>query len=100
MPLSFAKRSIPTLARLSVTIDLDGEKSGTCRSFPKMEELQQRVYNLRSEKENADNQSEFSIIRSKDMVARIGDTKEIAELEKQNLSSRAAPGWSKRSKCS
>ena len=50
----------------------------------KMEELQQRVYNLRSEKENADNQSEFSIIRSKDMVARIAEyQKEIADLEKQ-----------------
>jgi chromosome segregation protein len=50
----------------------------------KMAELQQRVYNLRSEKENADNQSEFSTIRSKDLEARIEEyKKEIADLEKQ-----------------
>jgi len=50
----------------------------------KMEELQQRVYNLRSEKENADNQSEFSTIRSKDLDARIAEyQKEIADLERQ-----------------
>ncbi|TVP80518.1 MAG: chromosome segregation protein SMC [Puniceicoccaceae bacterium] len=50
----------------------------------KMEALQQRVYNLRSEKENADNQSEFSTIRSKDLDARIAEyQKEIADLEKQ-----------------
>ena len=67
------------------------EKKATCGLSQKMEELQQRVYNLRSEKENADKQSEFSIIRSKDMVARIGEyQKEIAELEKQNqLATRA-----------
>ena len=35
--------------------------------FEKMQDLQQRVYNLRSEKENADNQSEFAEIRSKDL---------------------------------
>lgn len=50
----------------------------------KMEALQQRVYNLRSEKENADNQSEFSTIRSKDLDARIVEfQKEVADLEKQ-----------------
>lgn len=50
----------------------------------KMEALQQRVYNLRSEKENADNQSEFSTIRSKDLETRIVEfQKEIDDLEKQ-----------------
>lgn len=50
----------------------------------KMEALQQRVYNLRSEKDNADNQSEFSAIRSKDMEGRIAEfQKEIEDLEKQ-----------------
>ncbi len=50
----------------------------------KMEALQQRVYNLRSEKENADNQSEFSTIRSKDLDTRIVEfQKEVADLEKQ-----------------
>ncbi|MDA9317485.1 chromosome segregation protein SMC [Puniceicoccaceae bacterium] len=52
----------------------------------KMEELQQRVYSLRSEKENADNQSEFSTIRSKDLEARIAEyNKEIADLESQKV---------------
>ena len=73
----------------STLVEKKAQRAGL---FQKMEELQQRVYNLRSEKENADNQSEFSIIRSKDMVARIGEyQKEIAELEKQKseLASRA-----------
>ena len=50
----------------------------------KMEALQQRVYNLRSEKENADNQSEFSSIRSRDLDGRIVEfQKEVADLEQQ-----------------
>ncbi|PXA03145.1 chromosome segregation protein SMC [Coraliomargarita sinensis] len=50
----------------------------------KMEELQQRVYALRSEKENAENQSEFSGIRAKDLENRIVEfKKEISELEAQ-----------------
>ncbi|MFU8849157.1 MAG: chromosome segregation protein SMC [Opitutales bacterium] len=50
----------------------------------KMEELQQRVYALRSEKENAENQAEFSGIRASDLENRIAEfKKEIAELEQQ-----------------
>jgi len=50
----------------------------------KMEELQQRVYALRSEKENAENQAEFSGIRAGDLEKRIAEfTQEIAELEDQ-----------------
>ncbi|MBH78869.1 MAG: chromosome segregation protein SMC [Puniceicoccaceae bacterium] len=73
----------------STLMEKKAERAGLSQ---KMEELQQRVYNLRSEKENADNQSEFAIIRSKDMVARIGEyQKEIVDLENQKseLASRA-----------
>jgi chromosome segregation protein len=50
----------------------------------KMEELQQRVYALRSEKENAENQAEFSGIRASDLENRIVEfKKEISELEGQ-----------------
>ena len=73
----------------SILMEKKAQRAGLSQ---KMEELQQRVYNLRSEKENADNQSEFSTIRSKDMVARIAEyQKEIADLEKQKseLSDRA-----------
>ncbi len=49
-----------------------------------MESLQQRVYALRSEKENAENQVELSTVRSKDFEARITEyQKEIADLERQ-----------------
>ncbi|WP_269525600.1 chromosome segregation protein SMC [Coraliomargarita parva] len=52
--------------------------------FETMQELQQRVYNLRSEKENADNQAEFADIRSRDLMGRIEEyKKEIAELDAQ-----------------
>lgn len=65
----------------SILMEKKAQRAGLSQ---KMEELQQRVYNLRSEKENADNQSEFSAIRSKDMVARIAEyEKEITDLEKQ-----------------
>lgn len=65
----------------SILTEKKAERAGL---FQKMEELQQRVYNLRSEKENADNQSEFAALRSKDMEARIEEyKKEIADLEKQ-----------------
>ena len=73
----------------STLMEKKAERAGLSQ---KMEELQQRVYNLRSEKENADNQSEFAIIRSKDMATRIGEyQKEIVDLENQKseLASRA-----------
>ncbi len=65
----------------SILMEKKAQRAGLSQ---KMEELQQRVYNLRSEKENADNQSEFSTIRSKDLEARIEEyRKEIADLERQ-----------------
>ena len=65
----------------SILMEKKSQRAGLSQ---KMEELQQRVYSLRSEKENADNQSEFSSIRSKDLEARIEEyKKEIADLEKQ-----------------
>ncbi len=52
--------------------------------FDKMQEFQQLVYNLRSEKENSENQAEFSDIRTKDLNGRIEEyKKEIADLESQ-----------------
>ncbi|MEO0510303.1 MAG: chromosome segregation protein SMC [Verrucomicrobiota bacterium] len=52
----------------------------------KMEELQQRVYALRSEKENAESQAEFSDIRASDLVGRIAEyNKEIEDLEQQKF---------------
>lgn len=57
-----------------------------------LEELQQRVYALRSEKENAENQAELSIVRGDDFEGRIAEyKKEIEELEsqKQALAERA-----------
>jgi chromosome segregation protein len=63
---------------------LAGKKTQRAELAEKMEALQQRVYNLRSEKENADNQSEFSSIRAKDLDARIVEfQKEVTDLEKQ-----------------
>lgn len=60
------------------------KKTDRAELFESMQELQQRVYNLRSEKENADNQAEFADIRSKDLEGRIAEfRKEIAELEAQ-----------------
>lgn len=59
-------------------------KNQRAESFDSMQELQQRVYNLRSEKENSDNQTEFAGIRVKDLQGRIEDFKrEIKDLEAQ-----------------
>ncbi|MGC6456642.1 MAG: chromosome segregation protein SMC [Coraliomargaritaceae bacterium] len=61
--------------------------------FEKMQDLQQRIYNLRSEMENATNQAEFAEIRTKDTEQRITECgREIKELEarKAELSNRAA----------
>lgn len=60
--------------------------------FESLQALQQRVSNLRSEKENAENQAEFSAIRMKDLQARIEEyKKEISSLEvqKNELAARA-----------
>lgn len=65
----------------SILMEKKAQRAGLSQ---KMEELQQRVYNLRSEKENAENQSEFSAIRSKDLESRIAEyKKEVADLEQQ-----------------
>ena len=58
----------------------------------KIEDLQQRAYNLRSEKDSAENQSEFASLRGEDMESRAeGIKKEIAdlELESSDLAQRA-----------
>ena len=63
---------------------LGEKKVARTELFESLQELQQRVYNLRSEKENADNQAEFSDIRMKDLGGRISEyQKEIADLESQ-----------------
>jgi chromosome segregation protein len=60
------------------------KKAKRTELFEKMQEFQQLVYNLRSEKENAENQAEFSGIRMKDLQGRIEEyKKEIADLESQ-----------------
>jgi chromosome segregation protein len=58
-----------------------------------LQALQQRVSNLRSEKENAENQAEFSAIRMQDLQGRIeAYQKEISglEVQKNELAARAA----------
>jgi len=63
---------------------LSVKKAMRAELYEKIQELQQRVFNLRSEKENADNQAEFSEIRTQDLEARIGEyTNEIEGLEAQ-----------------
>ena len=60
------------------------KKAARAELNEKMQELQQRVFNLRSEKENSENQAEFSGIRMKDLEARIAEyQKEIQGLEAQ-----------------
>ena len=66
---------------------LTQQKSGRGELSEKMQDLQQRVYNLRSEKENADNQAEFADIRCGDLQGRIAELrKEIDDLEEQKSS--------------
>ncbi|MGE9297018.1 MAG: chromosome segregation SMC family protein, partial [Puniceicoccales bacterium] len=49
-----------------------------------LQETQQTVFDLRSEKENAESQAEFAAIREKDVAERIENLKqEVAALEKQ-----------------
>ncbi|MGJ8650688.1 MAG: chromosome segregation protein SMC [Opitutaceae bacterium] len=60
------------------------KKAKRAELYEKMQEFQQRVYNLRSEKENSENQAEFSGIRMKDLQGRIEEyKKEIADLDQQ-----------------
>ncbi|MEC7287659.1 MAG: AAA family ATPase, partial [Verrucomicrobiota bacterium] len=66
---------------------LTQQKSARGELSEKMQDLQQRVYNLRSEKENADNQAEFADIRCGDLQGRIAELrKEIDDLEEQKSS--------------
>jgi chromosome segregation protein len=54
--------------------------------YRKIQELQQRVFELRSEKENAENKAGFSDVRIKDFHARITEyEKEIKGLEQQRV---------------
>ena len=79
----------------SVSLDesvLSEKKAARDKLAQTMEELQQRVYSLRSEKENAENQAELLVVRAKDFKLRIAEyQKEIAELEqhKHGLAKRA-----------
>lgn len=60
------------------------KKATRTELYEKMQEFQQLVYNLRSEKENSENQAEFSGIRKKDLEGRIEEyKKEISDLERQ-----------------
>ncbi|MEM1222506.1 MAG: chromosome segregation protein SMC [Verrucomicrobiota bacterium] len=64
--------------------NLAEKKTTRTEIFEKMQGLQQRVYNLRSEKENASSQAEFSDVRVTDLETRIaGYQKEIEDLERQ-----------------
>lgn len=52
----------------------------------KLEDLQLRVYNIRTEKDRANNQSQIDSLRYKDLESRISDfDKEIRDLEKQKF---------------
>ncbi len=63
---------------------LTEQKTARTELYEKIQELQQRVFNLRSEKENADNQAEFSDIRMQDLAARITEyQEEIKSLQAQ-----------------
>ncbi len=60
------------------------KKSTRSKLFEKMQNFQQCVYSLRSDKKNADNQAEFAEIRSRDLQGRIAEyRKEIEEIESQ-----------------
>jgi chromosome segregation protein len=63
---------------------LVSQKTARAELYDRMQELQQRVFNLRSEKENSENQSEFSRIRMQDLEVRISEYQnEISGLEAQ-----------------
>ncbi len=72
---------------------LEAERGGRSTLYDKLQELQQKVYALRSEKENAENKVEFARLRRKDLQERIGELEqEINDLRKQqeSLTKRAA----------
>ena len=63
---------------------LAAKKTARAELNETLQEQQQRVFNLRSEKENSENQVEFSGIRLKDLEGRIAEyQKEIEALEAQ-----------------
>ncbi|MGK0456750.1 MAG: chromosome segregation protein, partial [Zhongshania aliphaticivorans] len=63
---------------------LASRKTERAELYKKIQELQQRVFNLRSEKEHAESQVGFSDVRMKDFNARIAEyEKEVKDLEKQ-----------------
>jgi chromosome segregation protein len=78
------KLEVHTESLESDEAQLTEKKVARAELWHKLEDLQQRVYGLRSEKENADNQAEFSEIRSTDLESRIAEyNKEIKELQSQ-----------------
>lgn len=63
---------------------LAAQKTARVKLYEQIQNLQQRVFNVRSEKENAGNQAEFSEIRIRDLEARIAEyEKEIKGLQAQ-----------------
>ena len=72
---------------------LTREREDRQEVYDRMQEAQQRVYNLRSEKENATNRAEFAAVRRKDIEARISELeaelKSIAD-QREALARRAA----------
>lgn len=72
---------------------LEEERSSRTTVYDRMQELQQKVYALRSEKENAENKMEFALLRRKDLEERVGELEqEISDLKDQqdNLAKKAA----------
>lgn len=63
---------------------LTEQKANRAERYKTIQELQQRVFDLRSEKENTESQAGFSEVRIKDFNVRIANnSKEIKELEQQ-----------------
>lgn len=63
---------------------LDQRKAERAEVYQQMQDAQQAVYDLRSEKENAENQAEFASIRRQDISGRIEDvTREVEALQIQ-----------------
>lgn len=73
--------------------ELAEKKDRRSALYENLQETQQTVFNLSSEKEQALNQSDFALLRAKDLKERIGELgKELANVEerKKNLAHRAA----------
>ncbi len=73
--------------------ELAEKKNRRSALYDDLQETQQSVFNLSSEREQAQNQSEFALLRAKDLQGRIAELeKELASISerKNNLAQRAA----------